>query len=70
MAHCLIDFDKCLKFYQNISNGFGVIERVRFVTHRQINRLTDRWTGKNNMSPEPDMGRHKNLGCLVGCIGV
>ena len=23
---------KCVKFYQNISNGFGVIERTRFVT--------------------------------------
>ena len=46
--------DICIKFREYSLRGFQVIERTRFVTDRQ----TDRHPGKNNMSPDPEGGRH------------
>ena len=43
-------------------NGFQVIERTQFVTDRQMDGRTDRRTGKNNMSPDPEGGRHNYKG--------
>ena len=47
-AHCLILLNICMKFHENISNGFGVTERTRF-----CNRLTDygRHGQKNTVQP-------------------
>ena len=53
IAHLRVN--KCTKFHRKIFNGFQVIERTRFVTDRR----TDRRTGKDNMSPDPEEGRHK-----------
>ena len=44
--------DICIKFREQSLSSFQVIERTRFVT--------DRHPGKNNMSPDPEGGRHKN----------
>ena len=33
------------------------------MTDRQTDRRTDRRTGKNNMSPDPEGGRHNNQSC-------
>ena len=38
----------CTKFHENISKGFRDIERLRFVTNRQMDR--DNY-GKNNVCP-------------------
>ena len=43
----------CLKFHEDTLNDFQVTERTRFVTDR---RTDD--PGKNNMSPNPKVGRH------------
>ena len=48
--------DICIKFREYSLSGFKVIEQTRFVTDRQ----TDRRPGKNNMSPDPEGGRHNN----------
>ena len=58
--------DICIKFHDYSLSGFQVIEWTRFVTDRQTVRRTDRRTdrqtdvrpGKNNMSPDPEGGRH------------
>ena len=50
--------DICIKFREYSLNGFQVIERTRFVTDRQTERQTDGRPGKNNMSPDPEGGRH------------
>ena len=42
----------CMKFHEDILNGFQVTERTRFCDGR-----TDD-LGKNNMSPNPKGGRH------------
>ena len=52
IAH--LRLNKCTKF-QKIFDGFQVIERTRFVTDRRTNRRM----GKDNMSPDPEGGRHK-----------
>ena len=63
--------DIYIKFREYSLCGCQVIERTRFVTDRQTDRQTDRRTdgqtdgqtdgrpGKNNMSPDPEGGRHK-----------
>ena len=48
--------DICIKFREKSLSGFQVIERTRFVTDRQTDRLADRRPGKNNMSPDPEGG--------------
>ena len=58
--------DICIKFCEYGLFGFQVIERTRFVTDRQTDRRTDyRQTdgrpGKNNMSPDPEGGRHSSI---------
>ena len=62
-AHRLMLIDICMKFREDSLRGFQVTERTRFVTDRQTDGWTDRWTdgrpGKNNMSPNPEGGRHK-----------
>ena len=55
MTHQLIMLYKCTKFHCNISYGFGVIERTRFVMDRQ----TDGRTERNSMSPDPSGGDMK-----------
>ena len=58
--------DICIKFREYSLSGFQVIERTPFVTDRQTDRQMDRQTdgetdgrlGKNNMSPDPEGGRH------------
>ena len=47
-----------MKFHEDILNGFQVTERTRF-----CDRQTDN-PGKNNMSPNPKGGRHKNFKVL------
>ena len=69
MARRLNVLYECMKFHQNILNGYQVIERTRFCdgrTDRQTDgradgrtdgrtdRQTDRREGKNNMSPDPE----------------
>ena len=44
--------DICMKFREDSSRGFQVTERTRFVTDRRL--------GKNNMSPNPEGGRHNS----------
>ena len=53
-ARHLMLIDICIKFREYSLSGFQVIERTRFVTDRQ----TDGRPGKNNMSPDPEGGRH------------
>ena len=48
--------DTCIKFGEYSLSAFQVIERTRFVTDRQ----TDGRLGKNNMSPDPEGGRHND----------
>ena len=48
--------DTCIKFREYSLSGFQAIERTRFVTDRQ----TDGRLGKNNMSPDPEGGRHND----------
>ena len=48
--------DICMKFCEDSLRGFQVTERTQFVTDRQ----TDGRPGKNNMSPNPEGGRHNN----------
>ena len=54
--------DICMKFSEDSLRGFQVTERTRFVTDRQTDGWTDgrtdRCPGKNNMSPNPEGGRH------------
>ena len=45
-THCLILFNICVKFHENISNSVQVTERTRF-----FDRQTTDANGKNNMSP-------------------
>ena len=66
----LMLIDICIEFREYSLRGFQVIERTLFVTDRQTDRRTDRRTdgqtdgqtdgrpGKNNMSPDPEGGRH------------
>ena len=54
--------DICMKFRQDSLRGFQVTERTRFVTDRQTDRRTDGCPGKNNMSPNPEGGRHNYAG--------
>ena len=49
----------CVKFHENISNGFGVTERTKF-----CNRRTDD-QGKNKMSPNPTRGDIININTVV-----
>ena len=44
----------CVKFHENISNGFLVTERTRFCDRQTDGRTDDQ--GKNNMSPNPTGG--------------
>ena len=57
-ARRLMLIDICMKFRQDSLRGFQVTERTRFVTDRQMDRQTDGRPGKNNMSPNPEVGRH------------
>ena len=43
--------DICMKFLKDSLNGFQVIERTQF-----CDRQMDRCSGKNNMSPNPEVG--------------
>ena len=53
-ASRLMLIDICMKFRDKSLSGFQVIERTHFLTDRQ----TGRCPGKNNMSPNPEGGRH------------
>ena len=69
-ARHLMLINICIRYREYSLRGFQVIERTRFVTDRQTDgqtdgqtdRRTDRRTdgrpGKNNMSPDPEGGRH------------
>ena len=57
-ARRLMWIDICMKFRQDSLRGFQVTERTRFVTDRQTDGRTDGRPGKNNMSPNPEGGRH------------
>ena len=52
--------DICMKFREDSLRGFQVTERTQFVTDRQTDGQTDRRPGKNNMSPNPEGGRHND----------
>ena len=65
----LMLIDICIKFREYSLSGFQVIERTRFETDRQTDRRTDRRPGKNNMSPDPEGGRH-NYPSSTGKIPV
>ena len=54
LARCLMLIDICMKFREDSLRGFQVTERTRFVTDRRTNRHPR----KNNMSPNPEGGRH------------
>ena len=57
-ARRLMLIDICMKFREDSLRGFQVTEWTRFV----IDRQTDRRSGKKNMSPNPEGGRHnKNV---------
>ena len=56
-ARCLMLIDICMKFHEDSLRGFQVTERTQFVTDRQTDGQTDA-RGKNNMSPNPEGGRH------------
>ena len=49
-ARRLMLIDICMKFCEDSLRGFQVTERTRFVT--------DGRPGKNNMSPNPEGGKH------------
>ena len=54
-----------MKFHEDIFNGFQVTGRIRFCDGQ-----TDGWTderGKNNMSPNPEGGRHKFEVFYIDC---
>ena len=53
-ARRLMLIDICMKFREDSLSDFQVTERSRFVTDRQ----TDGRPGKNNMSSNPEGGRH------------
>ena len=59
-AHHLMLIDICIKFRKYSLSGFQVIEWTRFVTDRRTDRQTDGRPGKNNMSPDPEGGRHNH----------
>ena len=59
-ARRLMLVDTCIKFREYSLSGFQVIERTRFVTDRQTDRQTNGCPGKNNMSPDPEGGRHND----------
>ena len=54
----LMLIDICMKFREDSLRGFQVTERTRFMTDRR----TDGRPGKNNMSPDPEGGRHNYKG--------
>ena len=67
----------CMKFHEDILNGFQVTERTRFCdgqtdvrTDRQMDRQMDRQTngrpGQKKMFPNPKGGRHNYLLHLKG----
>ena len=66
-AHCLMLIDICMKFREDSLRGFQVTERTRFVTDRQTDVRTDGCTGKNNMSPNPEGGRHNSYAPRATC---
>ena len=53
-ARRLMLIDICMKFREDSLRGFQVTEWTQFVTDRR----TDGCPGKNNMSPNPEGGRH------------
>ena len=56
LCHRLMLIDICMKFREDSLRGFQDTEWTRFVTDRQTA------PGKNNMSPNPEGGRHnKNV---------
>ena len=56
-AHRLMLVNISLKFHEDILNGFQITERTRFCDGRTDRRTDDH--GKNTMSPDPEVGRHK-----------
>ena len=46
----------CVKFHENISNGFGVTEQTRF-----CDRQTDRRPGQKQDVSQPYWGRHNDI---------
>ena len=54
--HHLNVFYKCMKFHQNVLKGYQVVEQTQLTAQR-----TDRCEGENNMSPNPEGGRHKTM---------
>ena len=54
-ARRLMLIDICMKFREDSLRGFQVTEWTRFLTDRRTDR---RMPGKNNMSPNPEGGRH------------
>ena len=60
----LMLIDICMKFREDSLRGFQVTERTRFVTDRR----TDRRPGENNMSPNPEGGRHNELHHEKTCL--
>ena len=56
-ARRLLLIDICMKFREDSLRGFQVTERTGFLKDRQ----TDRRPGKNNMSPDPEGGRHNYI---------
>ena len=60
-AHCLMFLYICVKFHENISNGFRVTERTRFC-YRQTDRQTDdRRPGQKQDVSLPYGGRHNYI---------
>ena len=63
-ARHLMLIDICMKFREDSLRGFQVTEWTQFVTDRQTDRQTDGRKdgrpGKNNMSPNPEGGRHND----------
>ena len=60
-ARRLMLIDICMKFGEDSLRGFQVTERTQFVTDR-------RNPGKNNMSPNPEGGRHNDQSTLKWAV--
>ena len=61
-AHRLMLINICMKFHEDSLRGFQVVERTRFLTDRQTDGR-----GKNNMSPNPEGGRHNYYHDILEC---
>ena len=53
----------CMKFHEDILNGFQVTERTQFCDGQTDGQTDD--PGKNSMSPNPEWGRYNDNNKII-----